>query len=132
MTKSNEHNASVHESVEVVKHEENARTELQEPITVDTFIPGITPYDPSVPITSLSGELAWWVVYDECCAFLDSLGLFEGDGKVALIIWEAALQAIADPSLFGFEVQEDILEPTPDNPQQFRVVGKRHIMTIEA
>ena len=65
---------------------------------------------------------------------LNNLGLlseFAGTGPVPLEVWTGIAQALADASGYSVILKAEFLEPSRDDPETYRSVGKREIANVE-
>jgi hypothetical protein len=65
---------------------------------------------------------------------LNNLGLlseFAGTGPVPLEVWTGIAQALAYASGYSVILKAEILEPSGDDPEIYRTVGKREIANVE-
>ncbi len=71
--------------------------------------------------------------YSQFSQILENLGLFSefaGTGPVPLEVWTGIAQALADASGYSVILKAEILEPSRDDPETYRSVGKREIAKV--
>jgi len=72
--------------------------------------------------------------YGQFSEILENLGLFSefaGTGPVPLEVWTGIAQALADASGYSVILKAEILDPSRDDPETYRSVGKCEIEMVE-